>query len=81
MGLGRCGQMALRSSVYPIVSSFTQATRIGIALQLSLPVEKAGLLKVAVSEANPHSDRQPQARTHLLLAKNGAAPLVLGMTI
>jgi len=80
MGLGRRGQMALRYSVYPIVNSFTQVTRIGIALQLPLSVEKAGLLKVAADAANPHSD-QLQGRTHLLWAKSGAAPLVLGMTI
>ncbi len=79
MDLGRRGQMALRYSVHSIVYSFTQATRIGIALQLP-PVEKAGLLKVAASAANPHSDRQLQARMHLLWAKNGATPLVLGMT-
>jgi hypothetical protein len=67
--------MALTFSVHPIVNSFTQATRIGIALQLSRSVEKAGLLA-----ANPHSDRQLQARTHLLWANNGATPLVLGIT-
>jgi len=80
MDLGRRGQMALRCSVYPIVYSFTQATRIGIALQLLQSVEEAGLLKVAADAANPHSDRQLQARTHLLWTKNRAAPLVLGMT-
>jgi hypothetical protein len=78
MDLGRCGQMALRCSVYPIVNSFTQATRIGIAL-LHPSVEEAGL-KVAADAANPHSDRKLQARMHLLWAKKGAAPLVLGMT-
>lgn len=72
--------MALRCSVYPVVNSFTQATRVGIALQPPLSVEEGGLLKVAEAAANPHSDRQLQARTHLLWAKNGAAHLVLGMT-
>ena len=72
--------MAPRFSVYPIVNSSTQATRIGIAPQLSRSVEEAGLLKVAADAANPHSDRQLQARTHLLWAKNEATPLVLGAT-
>lgn len=80
MDLGRHGQMALRCNVHPIVNSFTQATRIGIALQLSLSAEKAVLLKVAADAANPHSVCQLQARTHLLWAKNGEDPLVLGMT-
>ena len=74
--------MALRCSVYPIVNSFTQADpdwdRL---LQLPLSAEKAGFLRVAADAANPHSERQLQARTHLLWAKSGAAPLVLGMTI
>ena len=79
MDLGRQGQMALRCSVYPIVNSFTRATRIGIAHQ-ALSVEEAGLLKVAAGATNPHSGRLPQAQTHLLWAKNGAALPVLGVT-
>lgn len=66
MDLGRRGQMALSRSVNPIVHSSTLATRHGIALQLPLHVEEAGLLKVAADAANPHSDHQLQARTHLL---------------
>jgi hypothetical protein len=80
MDLGRRGQVALKCIVNPIVHSFTQATRIGIELQPSLCVEEGGLLEVAAAVANPLSDRQLQARTHLQWAKNGAAPLVLGMT-
>lgn len=77
MDLGRRGRMALRCIVYPIVNSFTQATQLGIALQPPQSVEEEGLLKVAAVAANPHSvHRQLQAP---LRAKNGAAPLVLGV--
>jgi len=81
MDLGRRGPMAARFSVVQTVSSFIQASRVGIVLRPPPSrAKEVGLLEVAVAVDNRHPGRQPRAVTHSPWARNDVAPLAPGAT-